>query len=79
MIIHKRRIGVFQVKHRYNDPAKPHIIHHSATVLSVLAYSLPNMLFTCNYPGIGAGGLERADVERYLAIVDLPDNVEFWI
>lgn len=79
LIIHQRRIGVFQVKESYRDQANMDLIDIAARTLTVVALSFPNMLFQCNYPGIGNGGLELKDVRPVLEAAKLPDNVVFWL
>lgn len=71
--------GIFQVKHHYHDKASLSLIAVSARDLRIVAWSFPDILFRCNFPGIGNGGLERDEVESVLDSANLPDNVEFAI
>ncbi len=75
----KTGFGVFQVKTHFKDEASLSLISHSANVLRVVAWTFPDILFRCNYPGIGNGKLSRDDVEPILDLANLPDNVEFAI
>ena len=71
--------GVFQVKHHYQDKAALWLINMSARDLRIVAWTFPDILFRCNFPGIGNGGLDRDEVEFVLDDANLPDNVEFAI
>lgn len=66
-------LGWFKVKSHYSGPAHLEIIQKSVQELSEIAESEMELTFHMNYPGIGAGGLERDAVEPILKA--LPDNV----
>jgi len=65
-------IGVFQVKHRYNDKASLELIRGSVESLQEYAQGFDRAIYM-NYPGVGNGGLLQTDVAPLLA--SLPDNV----
>ena len=65
--------GIFQVKKHWSERASLDLIRRSATDLRYLAQDAPYYKFRMNFPGIGAGGLTRDQVEPLLQ--DLPDNV----
>ena len=65
--------GIFQVKVHWRDMARLPIIRRSVVGLTNYADKYPNKTFRMNYPGIGAGGLTRDEVEPLLEA--LPDNV----
>jgi len=71
--------GIFQVKDHFSEDANLTLIATSARDLRVVAWTFPDILFRCNYPGIGNGKLSRDDVEPVLDAANLPDNVEFAI
>lgn len=78
MLIAKREtkpdLGLFQVKHHFKDKAELGLITESVRYLDLL--SSDYKLVAMNFPGIGWGGLDRADVLPLLK--KLPDNVEIW-
>lgn len=65
--------GIFQVKHFWGDPADLSLIEHAVLILVGYANMNPDINIRMNYPGIGNGKLQRAEVEPLLA--PLPDNV----
>ncbi|MCI0579953.1 MAG: hypothetical protein L0332_24090 [Chloroflexi bacterium] len=70
------KLGAFQVKTRYDQPADPTIIEHSTAALHAWCAAHPTALVCLNFPGIGNGRLPR---EQVLPIVEqLPANVTIW-
>ena len=70
------KLGIFQVKYHYKDQASLRLIEHSAEMLAKHARAYPHHDYALNFPGIGNGKLNRADVEPLLSI--LPKNVQVW-
>lgn len=69
-------VGAFQVKEYFSDTAKLELIIGATQALTDLALSFTDKRFNMNFPGIGAGRLERGAV---LPIIShLPDNVHVW-
>ena len=69
-------VGVFQVKERYRDPAKPELIEMAATMLQDWATKNPLVQIHLNMPGTGHGRLSEAKVMPLLR--GLPTNVNIW-
>lgn len=69
----KAGFGVFQVKFHWAKPASLGLIDGSVRALCEWCAQNPDVAVRMNYPGIGNGGLDRADVEPLLA--PLPDSV----
>ncbi len=70
------RLGAFQVKRHYSQPASLELIQHSTATLYAWCVEHPDASVHLNYPGIGNGRLRREDV---LPIVSqLPDRVAIW-
>lgn len=69
-------ISVFQVKYHWRNEADLSLIAYSAQELNKLARKAPHRTFALNFPGIGNGRLNAADVRPLLTT--LPDNVEIW-
>lgn len=65
--------GIFQVKYKWRDKANLNLIVKSVLDLDRLARSLSTSSIRMNYPGIGAGGLSKEEVEPL--IKRLPDNI----
>lgn len=69
-------IGLFQVKHHFNEPTSVELIKRSTVQLFRYITSYPKMTVCLNFPGIEYGKLNRDEV---LPIIELlPDNVEVW-
>lgn len=70
------KLGAFQVKQYYSQPANLELIRHSTAVLQTWCAGHPNAQIAVNFPGIGNGRLPREDV---LSIIrQLPDQVSIW-
>lgn len=69
----KAGFGIFQVKFHWRDKADPRLISMSWQILRNKALTTPKVQYRMNYPGIGAGGLERKDLEHLFKWI--PDNV----
>jgi len=70
------KLGAFQVKRHYSQPASLELIRHSAAALYAWCAEHPDAQVVLNFPGIGNGRLRRADV---LPIVtQLPEQVTIW-
>ena len=72
----KARVGAFQVKRHYSQPASLELIRHSAVTLHAWCAAHPNALVALNFPGIGNGRLCREDVLPILR--QLPEQVVIW-
>jgi hypothetical protein len=70
------RLGAFQVKRHYAQPASLELVRHSTAVLCAWCTEHPNALVHLNFPGIGNGRLSREDVLPI--IMPLPDQVAIW-
>jgi hypothetical protein len=68
--------GAFQVKTDYVQPASLSLIRLSAIALLAWCEEHPGAAVHLNFPGIGNGGLARAQVLPLLK--SLPDNVNVW-
>lgn len=66
------KIGLFQVKYNWSNPAQLRLIRNSANDLFDFAQWFYGII-VLNFPGIGNGQLNRADVLPLIEI--LPDNV----
>jgi hypothetical protein len=75
-IIIGRKIGAFQVKRHFKDPAELDLVQGSTDILYQMAKDEPNKTFFLNFPGIGNGKLKINDVMPIIEI--LPDNVHVW-
>jgi len=75
VIDRKTRIAAFQVKYHWADMATPRLIRASAIALRNLVAERP-LHVHMNFPGIGNGRLDRADVLPLL--MDLPETVTIW-
>lgn len=70
------KLGAFQVKAHYSQPADLKLIRHSTAMLCAWCAAHPNAQVVLNYPGIGNGRLHR---EAVLAIIaQLPEQVTIW-
>ncbi len=72
----KARLGAFQVKRHYSQPASLELIRHSVTALCAWCAAHPDALVALNFPGIGNGRLCREDVLPIL--MQLPEQVAIW-
>ena len=69
-------LGLFQVKRHFKGSADLELIQRSTKQLHDYAAKCPGLTFALNFPGIGNGKLDYAQVKP---IVDqLPDNVQIW-
>jgi hypothetical protein len=66
------KVGAFQVKRHYGQPANLELIRHSTAVLQTWCAEHPNAQIAVNFPGIGNGRLPREDVLPI--IMQLPDQ-----
>ena len=71
----KQYIGWLQVKYHWASSADLELIKKSFTKLRQLAKLKNAIIFHCNYPGIGCGGLSFNIVQKSLVKIGLPDNV----
>lgn len=70
------KIGLFQTKYNWEDKSPPNIIFKSTYELLVFAEHYTTMRVDLNFPGIGFGGLTKAEVMPIVSI--LPDSVHIW-
>ncbi len=70
------RLGAFQVKRHYAQPASLELIQHSTAVLCAWCIDHPDASVHLNFPGIGNGRLRREDVLPI--VMQLPDQVTIW-
>ncbi len=70
------RLGAFQVKQHYSQPASLELIRHSTAMLCAWCTEQPTSMVAVNFPGIGNGRLRREDVLPIVA--QLPDKVTIW-
>ena len=71
-----KKMGLFQVKYHWKQPAQLELIEYATIKLRMLAESQPGKVIFLNFPGIGYGGLSQSDVLPIIA--QLPDNVIVW-
>jgi hypothetical protein len=74
-------IGAFQVKYHYKDVAFIHLVRYStATLFNWIVQNQHkhpiSIRIDMNYPGIGNGGLTKAQVKPIISL--LPDCVHIW-
>ena len=67
------KLGAFQVKRHYSQPASLELIRHSAAALYAWCAEHPDAQVVLNFPGIGNGRLRRADVFGTTAAFAQPD------
>ena len=67
--------GIFQVKLNWWDDADLELIRISSGILLRAATENPEMKYRLNYPGIGNGNLDQADVEPVIAELVARPNV----
>ena len=70
------KLGAFQVKTHYRQPADLALITHSTAALAVWCEAHPQAAVHLNYPGIGNGRLLPDDV--WPIVVRLPETVTLW-
>lgn len=70
------KLGAFQTKLSPRQRAKPELITKATYLLALYARKYPEKRILLNFPGIGLGGLQEAEVLPILQV--LPDNVEVW-
>ena len=70
------KLGAFQVKQHYSQPASLELIRRSTAALCAWCIKHPTTTVVVNFPGIGNGRLRREVVLPI--IVQLPDQVTIW-
>jgi len=70
------KLGAFQVKRHYRQPAGLELIRHSTVALCAWCTDHPHALVHLNFPGVGNGRLQREDVLPIVA--QLPARVTVW-
>ena len=71
-----KKLGAFQVKRHYREPADLELIRFSTEQLLAWLEEHPGVRVDLNFPGIGNGGLP---IQAVRPIVDmLPPNVHIW-
>ena len=70
------KLGAFQVKQHYSQPASLKLIRRSTAALYAWCTEHPDAIVHLNYPGIGYGRLRRENVLPIIA--QLPDQVTIW-
>ena len=70
------KLGAFQTKLHWKDPAQLSLISEAATKLRRWCERHPTAQVHLNFPGIGHGGLPRAQVLKSLWVI--PDTVTIW-
>jgi hypothetical protein len=70
------KLGAFQVKYHYRQPAKLDLIARSAEALAVWCEAHPQARVHLNYPGIGNGRL--GPVVVWPLVARLPEMVTLW-
>jgi hypothetical protein len=70
------KLGAFQVKQHYSQPASLELIRRSTAALCAWCIKHPTATVVVNFPGIGNGRLRREDVLPIIA--QLPDQVTIW-
>jgi hypothetical protein len=70
------RLGAFQVKRHYSQPAGLELVRHSVAMLCAWCRDHPHAQIALNCPGIGNGRLRREDVLPILR--QLPEQVVIW-
>lgn len=72
----RARLGLFQTKTNWRDPSPLSLVRRSVEELAIQAARWDEKRFHLNFPGIGCGGLDPAQVTPL--IKTLPDNVNVW-
>ena len=70
------KLGAFQVKQHYSQPASLELIRRSTAALCAWCIKHPTATVAVNFPGIGNGHLHREAVLPIIA--QLPDRVTIW-
>jgi hypothetical protein len=70
------KLGAFQVKRHYSQPASLELIQRSTATLCVWCAEHPDAGVHLNFPGVGYGRLRREEVLPI--IIQLPDQVTIW-
>lgn len=70
------KLGAFQVKAHYSQPADLKLIRHSTAMLCAWCAAYPDAQVVLNYPGIGNGRLRRETILPIIA--QLPEQVTIW-
>lgn len=70
------KLGAFQVKAHYSQPADLELICYSTAMLCAWCAAHPDAQVVLNYPGIGSGCLRRETVLPIIA--QLPEQVTIW-
>lgn len=70
------KLGAFQVKQHYSQPASLELIRRSTATLCAWSAEHPTATVSVNFPGIGNGRLHSEDVLPIIA--QLPDQVTIW-
>lgn len=70
------KLGAFQVKRHYSQPASLELIRRSTAALCTWCAEHPDAQVALNFPGIGNGRLHREAVLPIIA--QLPDRVTIW-
>ncbi|HRQ42154.1 MAG TPA: hypothetical protein PLD25_29900 [Chloroflexota bacterium] len=70
------KLGAFQVKRHYSQPAIMELIQRSTAALCAWCVEHPDAIVHLNYPGIGNGRLRRENVLPIIA--QLPEQVTIW-
>ena len=76
MLYPEKKCGLFQTKYHWRRPSPVSLVEYSINMLTELAVQNPDTIFNVNYPGVGHGGLGRAEVAPL--IETMPDNVYVW-
>jgi hypothetical protein len=71
-----KKLGLFQVKYRYDKPATGSLIVYSTGRLKNWALEHSDARIDLNFPGIGNGKLPASKVEPIIR--QLPNNVHVW-
>ena len=71
-----RKLGCFQVKHHWSEPASLELIQLSTNQLIHLAQHYPDKQMHLNFPGVGNGKLTTKEVLPIISA--LPNNVTVW-
>lgn len=70
------KLGAFQVKRHYSQPATLGLIRQSTAALCTWCSQHPDARVALNFPGIGNGRLRREDVLPIIA--QLPTQITIW-
>lgn len=73
----ERKLGAFQTKNHWRFPSRPEILLFSAYKLEIWCQENPGKTVALNFPGIGHGGMNKAEVWKLLRPI-LPAAVTIW-